>query len=109
MAPTTGAPRRALDLDARRLLPLRCECFVGPVRTIEPPPCRAGFPPRLDGRGQRLGHLPRLSRCPGALSACPTPCMIVREPAPHGGAMPAQIWGDGPPLAAPTGHQDRRA
>jgi hypothetical protein len=35
--------------------------------------------------------------------------MILRQPAPHGRTMYAQIWSDRPTLTAPTRHQDRLA
>lgn len=109
MALTEVPPCRALDRDPSGLIQGGRQLFVGPVRPIEPTALGAVLHPPLDRRRQRLGHPTRLARGPVDLEARPASFMIQREPAPHGGAMHAQILGDGPTLAAPTGHQDRLA
>ena len=96
-----------LHSDARGLIHLRRPRFVGPVRPIEPTPCRAGLHPRLDRRHQRLGNASRLAWGPLELQALHAAFVIVREPEPHRGAMHPQILGDGLTLSTPARHQDR--
>lgn len=109
MALTEVPPCRALDRDPSGLIQGGRQLFVGPVRPIEPTALGAVLHPPLDRRRQRLGHPTRLARGPVDLEARPASFMIQREPAPHGGAMHAQILGDGPTLTAPARHQHRLA
>ena len=107
MALTKVPHGRALHGDARGLIHIRRQFFVGPVRAIESTPHRAGFHPRLDRWHQRRGNPPRLARCPVARQALQAAFMIVLEPEPHRGAMPPHIVGDGLALPPPARQQDR--
>src|SRR5512132_3212988 len=107
MALTKVPHGRPLHRDARGLIHIRRQFFVGPVRAIKPTPRRAGFHPCLDRRPQRLGNPPRLARCPVDLQALHAPFVIVLEPEPYRGTMHPQILRDGLALSPPARHQDR--
>src|SRR6516162_4731864 len=107
MALTKGSHGCPLHSDARGLIHIRRQLFVGPVRPIEPTPCRAGLHPLLDRRPQRLGNPPRLAWCPVDRQDLDAPFVIVLEPEPHRRAMHSQILGNGLALPPPARHQDR--
>jgi len=109
MARTEVAHCRTLDLDPRDVIPLGGHLLSGPLRPIAPTALGAVFHPPRDQRRQRRRHPPRLAWRPVDLEAGHTAFVLLRAPAPHGGAMHAHILGNGPAVASPTGHQDRLA
>jgi hypothetical protein len=109
MARTEIPHRRALPRDPRALIERGGHLLIGPMRPVEPTTLGAVFHPPLDRRRQRLWNPPRLAWSPVDLEACHASFVLLREPAPHGGAMHTHILGNGPAFASPTGHQDRLA
>src|SRR5215510_13884998 len=109
MALTEHPHGRTFDRDPRRLVQIRRQLLIGPVRPIEPTPLGAGFHPRLDGRCQRLGNPTLLSRSPVDLDTLRTLFGILCEPQAHRRTMYPQILGDGLALPPAMGHEDRLA
>jgi hypothetical protein len=109
MALTEVPHRGAFDRDPFGRIQRGRPLLIGPVCSIEATRQGAIFPPTLDRRGQGLREATRLAWRPVDMEARQAPCLSLREPPPHGGAMHAQIVGDSPALAAATGHQDRLA
>src|SRR5262245_61830090 len=101
-----GSP---FDRNTSRLVQIRCQLLVGPIRAIEPTPLGPCLHPLLNGGHQRLGNPTSLSRSPVDLDALHTLFGILLEPQAHRRTMYPQILGDGLALPPAMGHDDRLA
>lgn len=99
----------AFDLNAGGAIEVHGELFIGPVGAVESTTLRALYDPLVQGGGKGLGNAPRLTRGPLNRQTWQAMLLIPVEPLSHGGAMHADVLGDGLALSTSAGHQDRLA
>ena len=103
------APRGALDREARGLIQVHGQRFLGPVGALQPAPLWTALDPVLEPRRDRGGKAARWSWGPLDGAAREAGVLLLLAPPPHRRTMPPAILGDSVALAAPTRHQDRLA
>ena len=109
MALAAVAPRGALDREARGLIQVHGQRFLGPVGALQPAPLWTALDPVLEPRRDRGGKAARWSWGPLDGAAREAGVLLLLAPPPHRRTMPPAILGDSVALAAPTRHQDRLA
>ena len=108
MARTAVAPRGALALDSRSLIPGDRPRCIGPGGALASTPLGTAFHPPLERRRARLREPPRPPGGPVERHAQHALLTIWRAPAPSSGTMHAHLLGDRPTPASATRPPDRR-